>query len=310
MLFKPLLRNVRDAAMGVVETFWALGFALAGRLMRPSVCCWSSLGGQRILAIAPHPDDEAIGCSGTLARHKACGDEIWIAYITDGRGSRALGLDPEEMARRRRREAEASAAALGADRIEWFGLFEGQWTTEQLHPRLRALLGQSAPDIIYAPSWIDFHPEHYRVACALAPLLAELTAARARVRVYQIQVPLTPILTNLVTDLSDVAAESAAALGAYATQKGSIVRVFRLRRYAAAFYGLRWQAEEFWELSADQYRALHPALAPWSSGIFRGMRFYPWSDPLAYLKGLAERRRVARLVTDELVHTSRRAGTC
>jgi LmbE family N-acetylglucosaminyl deacetylase len=294
--------------MGVVEGFWVLGFRLTGQIMRPPVRGWSSPGGQRVLAIAPHPDDEAIGCGGTLALHKARGDKIWIAYITDGRGSQALGLGPEEMARRRRREAEASAEALGADRIEWFGLFEGQWTAEQLRPRLRALLGQSAPDIIYAPSWIDFHPDHYRVACALAPLLAELPAARTRVRVYQIQVPLTPILTNMVTDLSGVTAESTAALGVYATQKGSIMRVFRLRHYAAAFYGLRWQAEEFWELSADQYHALHPALAPWSSGIFRGMRFYPWSDPFAYLIGLAERRRVARLVADVISQASISTG--
>jgi LmbE family N-acetylglucosaminyl deacetylase len=304
MLFKPLLRNVRDVAMAVMEAFWALWFRLGGRIMRPVVRGWSSPGGQRVLAIAPHPDDEAIGCGGTLALHKARGDTIWIAYITDGRGSRALGLDAEEMARRRRQEAEASARSLGADCVEWFGLFEGQWAAEQLRTPLRALLGRSTPDIIYAPSWIDFHPEHYRVACALASLLSELPAARARMRVYQIQVPLTPILTNLVADLSDVAAESTAALGAYATQKGSITRIFRLRHYAAAFYGLRRQAEEFWELPAEQYRALHSATAPWSSGIFRGIRFYPWSDPLAYLKGLAERRRIARLVADELVHST------
>jgi LmbE family N-acetylglucosaminyl deacetylase len=287
--------------MAIVEEFWSLWFALAGRIVRPAVRAWSSPGGQRILAIAPHPDDEAIGCGGALARHIASGDDVWIAYITDGRGSRAMGLGPTEMARRRREEAEASARALGVGHAEWFGLPEGEWALEQLQPLLGGLLRRVAPDIIYAPSRIDFHPEHYRVACALGALLAEPWAAPARVRVYQIQVPLTPILTNLVNDLSGVASESAAALSAYTTQRGSILRVFRLRRYAASFYRAGRRAEEFWEMPAAWYCALHLAPARWSWRTFRGLRFYPWLDPLAYLVGLQERRRAARLAADEII---------
>jgi LmbE family N-acetylglucosaminyl deacetylase len=304
MLFKPLLRSMRDAAMRSVEGFWAAWFALAGQVARPAVAVWSSPGGQRILAIAPHPDDEAIGCGGTLARHNASGDHIWIAYITDGRSSRDSGLGPDEMTGRRRQEAEASARALGVGRVEWFGLPEGEWTVEQLQPGLRALLGRVSPDVVYAPSRIDYHPEHYQAARALAAALDEPAGARMRVRVYQVHVPLTPILTNLVSDLSSVAHESAAALSAYATQRRSVVRVFRLRRYAAAFYGLGRQAEEFWELPADRYCALHMAPMRWSWRMFRGVRFYPWSDPLAYLVALAERRRAARLAADEILHAA------
>lgn len=41
-----------------------------------------------ILAIAAHPDDEALGAAGTLARHAAEGDEVHIAFLADGEGSR------------------------------------------------------------------------------------------------------------------------------------------------------------------------------------------------------------------------------
>jgi LmbE family N-acetylglucosaminyl deacetylase len=296
MLFKPLLRKIRNAVMALVEQLWALGFALAGRIMRPAVAGWSSPGAQRVLAVAPHPDDEACGCAGTLVRHKRCGDVVCIAFVTDGRRSRALGLVPEEMARRRRQEAEASAAALGADRVEWFGLPEGEWAAAQLQPRLSALIREFAPDIVYAPSRIDFHPEHYQVAYTLGPLLADSDNA-PRVRVYQVQVPLTAALANLVVDISSVVAESAAALNTYVTQRGSVARTFRMRRYGASFYGLKRQAEEFWELPADHYRTLHVTPPErWSSRTFRSLRFYPWSDPLAYIWGRAARRQVARLV--------------
>src|SRR5262245_45666039 len=212
--------------MAIVERWWALWFGLAGRMARPNVRRWSSPGGRRVLALAPHPDDEAIGCGGTLIQHKRAGDQVWIAYATDGRRSRAMGLAPDEMARRRRQEAMASAAALGADRMEWIGLPEGEWAVEQLVAALRALLDQLAPDIVYAPSRVDFHPEHYRVAHALALLLADAAEPPA-VRVYQVQVPLTAVLTNLVTDLREVAAECQALIMAYTTQKGSLMRTFR-----------------------------------------------------------------------------------
>jgi LmbE family N-acetylglucosaminyl deacetylase len=293
-MLRPMLRAVRDTGMAIVERLWVFGFALAGRVARPNARRWSSPGGQRVLAVAPHPDDETIGCGGVLARHRACNDEVCIAYITDGRRSRALGLGPEEMARRRREEAMASAAALGVDQVEWFDLLEGEWADEQLEPGLQALLRRFAPQIVYAPSRVDFHPEHARVARVLALALAE-APADTQVRVYQVQVPLTSVLTNLLADTSSVIARNAAALGAYVTQRGNIGRALRQRRYSAALYGLKRQAEEFWELPAERYAMLHLDLSGWSGETFRGLRFYPFSDPLAYLRGRAERRRLAAL---------------
>jgi LmbE family N-acetylglucosaminyl deacetylase len=297
MTLKSLLRAGRSIGMAIVEQIWILGFALGGRVARPVVRRWSSPGRQRVLVIAPHPDDEACGCGGTLIRHRQRGDWVCVAYITDGRRSRALGLAPDAMARRRRQEAEACARILKVDRLEWLGVPEGEWSAEQLQPRLRALIDQFAPDVIYAPSRIDFHPEHHKAACALALALAA-TAAAPLVRAYQVQVPLTPILTNLVADLSDVAAECAAALDAYTSQRGSVARTLRQRHYGAAFYGLQRQAEEFWELPADRYTSLHAAPPDRWPAPFRSLRFYPWSDPLAYLYGMGERRRAARLISN------------
>jgi hypothetical protein len=160
---------------------------------------------------------------------------------------------------------------------------------------LRGLLHSCAPEIVYAPSRVDFHPEHCRVAEALALALAELPEAGPRVRVYQVQAPLTRVLVNLVADTSGVAAECAAALDAYVTQRGNMARALRQRHYAAAYYGLKRQAEEFWELTVGQYVALHNGMHGWSGRAFRGVRFYPISDPLAYMWGRSERRRLAGL---------------
>ena len=80
---------------------------------------------RNILVIAPHPDDESIGCGGTLCRHTARGDRVVAVFLTSGE----LGLEHlprEEAWRVREGEAEAAAEVLGlADLIflrcpDWF----------------------------------------------------------------------------------------------------------------------------------------------------------------------------------------------
>ncbi len=38
----------------------------------------------RVVVVAPHPDDEIIGCGGTLLSHKKNGDKIFVLYLTNG----------------------------------------------------------------------------------------------------------------------------------------------------------------------------------------------------------------------------------
>jgi LmbE family N-acetylglucosaminyl deacetylase len=292
-MFKRMLRRIRDIVMGLAERVWALGFATVGRAAPAQVRVWSSPGGQHVLVVAPHPDDEAIGCAGTLLLHKRRGDVVWIGCVTDGRRSRALGLAPDAMALRRRAEAEAAARALGADRLIWLGLPEGEWSIAEARSRLAALLAERAPDVVYAPSLIDFHSEHHRVAHALALALGDVPV-KPTVRVYQVQVPLTPRLANLVAATAGVATQAEAALRSYASQWHSAARSLRQRRYAGARYRLDGPVEEFWELPGARYCALHAvSLKQWPATPFRGLRFYPWTDPLAYLWGRGARQRIA-----------------
>ena len=293
MSFEALLKVIRRRASSIVELPWRCGFLAAGRLAPSRARPWSATGADRVLVVAPHPDDEAIACSGTLLRHVASGDGVVVIIATDGRLSKQAAT-PDEMARVRRNEALLAAQRLGVE-LEWLGLREGAWERAELQRLLRALLQRHEPTIVYAPSRVDFHPEHLTVAHALARALESLDARfmrRLRVRVYQVQVPLTRILANVVTDVSAVAAESTAALHAYESQAGSVEGVHRCRRYAALAHGVPGPVVEFWEVDAEQYAKLHRGHCDEWLGKFRGMRRFAWTDPLAYWLGNAERRRL------------------
>lgn len=284
--------------MRALAGFWKIVARGVGRFGAWKVRTWHSPGGQRVLVVATHPDDE-IACAGTLILHLRAGDTVDVAYVTDGRASRAFGLDPEEMARRRREESRAAGRCLELTSSEWLALPEGAWDDRVLVEKLRDVLQRGAPHVVYAPSRVDFHPEHIRVAGVLARALSPNPAVPSGVtiRVYEMHVPLTPVLVNLVTPVGAALALTRAAMGCYVTQIGSIERTFRMRHYGASLFRRQEPVESFWEMDADTYRAVHGQLAPSADTAFRGLRARPFVDPLAYLRGLRARRDLRKLVT-------------
>ena len=283
-------RRLVGGASALAEGVWTLGFLALGQRRR-EVPRWEPLRGGRVLVVAPHPDDETLGCGGTLVRHRHAGDVVRVVQVTDGRASRAGGLGPDEMAARRQDEARRAMATLDVELV-WLGLREAEWRENDLLPRLARVVRQDQPSVIYAPSPIDYHPEHVRVARALAQV------ATCRVRVFELGVPLGPALTNLVADTTCVEGVRQMALAAYASQTLGIHNLRRLRRYAGAYWQAAGLAEPFWELSPAAFRAVVGAEA-WRPTAFRGLRGRAFDDPLSYLVGSRARHRLAGVAAGE-----------
>jgi N-acetylglucosamine malate deacetylase 1 len=49
---------------------------------------------ERVMVIAAHPGDEVLGCGGTIARHVADGDEVYVLFVADGETSRTMRALP------------------------------------------------------------------------------------------------------------------------------------------------------------------------------------------------------------------------
>lgn len=240
---------------------------------------------RRVLVLAPHPDDEVF-IAATLLAHIARSDSVSIVIATDGRRSRQRDLDEKAMAALRRSEAESTRDLIGAESWSWIGLPDVDFEEDDLVAQLRPILRDFRPDLVYAPSRVDGHPDHRRCARALARSLE--IDSDVVVRCYSIQIPLTPILVNRALDTSDFEGQALAVMEAYASQRGSWERSLRMRRYAAALYGGRTWVDEFWEMSADAYRRVHACED--DDSTWQGLRPNAFRDPVVYLSGLRARR--------------------
>lgn len=92
---------------------WTLAEALAVSPLPPEeVVAWGPT-----LVLAPHPDDEALGCGGAIALLRQHNVPVEIVWLTDGRGSHPHSrvYPPEKLVALRQAEAHAAAAALGME---------------------------------------------------------------------------------------------------------------------------------------------------------------------------------------------------
>lgn len=124
----------------------------------------------RYLFIGPHPDDIEIGAGATAAKLAAAGKKISFLICLDGRyglDNAPAGTTSEELIEIRKAEALASARALGVEDVRFLGLSDGGfYTAEELKRGIAAVIGQTRPQIIFAPDpdvASECHADHRNV---------------------------------------------------------------------------------------------------------------------------------------------------
>ncbi len=116
-------------------------------------------GIKRALVIAPHPDDEVLGCGGTIARLANLGCEVHVAIVTRGTPPRF------NEARSAAVETEARAAhdLLGVHRAHFMGFPAAeldQVPHAELNGAMQKLVAEINPDTIFLPFIGDVHLDH------------------------------------------------------------------------------------------------------------------------------------------------------
>lgn len=132
------------------------------------------LGRQRLLVLAPHPDDEVIGCGGLISRVKAQGGEVYVQFVTVGDTDDA-SLDGFSSAEERHAEIARVADLLGIDR--WEVLLNGAdhlaldtVPQKQLIGAIESSgtcsIGAVRPSIVALPDPTSYNQDHRAVAAA------------------------------------------------------------------------------------------------------------------------------------------------
>jgi LmbE family N-acetylglucosaminyl deacetylase len=123
----------------------------------------ASAARKTVLCIAPHPDDETLGCGGTLLRHIAEGDEVHWLIVT--RISEEQGFSSQRV-ESRSREIETVAAAYGFAQVHRAGFLTtrlDQVAKGDLVGAVSEVIAAVRPTTLYIPYRNDVHSDHAAV---------------------------------------------------------------------------------------------------------------------------------------------------
>lgn len=186
----------------------------------------------RILVLAPHPDDESIGCGGTLLRHVRQRDTVQIVFLTSGEKG-GHGRSEAETIRVRESEARAAAKILGVRRIEFWHLPDGALRpTPDALDRLRRKLNAFRPERIYVAHDREMHPDHRGAARLLRRALQQAKGKPPDVLGYEVWTPIQKL--SEIVDISPFMEKKLRAVKAYRSQcavVGFVAAVRGLNRY-------------------------------------------------------------------------------
>jgi LmbE family N-acetylglucosaminyl deacetylase len=205
----------------------------------------------RVMVISPHPDDEAIGCGGTVQKHVLVGDVVHVEVLTSGEKG-GHGSDENETALCREQETETAAAILGIQHVEFHRQKDGRLNASR---RLIQLLAERIeswkPHIIYVPHLAEQHPDHRAATRALQQALKMVQGIeQPRVLAYEVWTPLQRL--DEIVDITPYLETKLRAIAAYDSQ-------CRVMDFVAAARGLAryrgemhcWPGGDYAEAFAD-----------------------------------------------------------
>lgn len=253
--------------------------------------------GKNILVVAPHPDDESIGCGGVICLHRERGDRVAVAVLTSG--ERALSHLPALVARSiREAEVEQAGELLGVTQIDFLrlpdlGLLR---SVDRAAQQLSEILRARMPDMIYLPHPEESHIDHMAANPIVRSSLAHLRSSYGSpvLRGYEVWTPLT--WYSHVEDITPVMKQKLRAIRRHQSQ----IRLYRhdsAARGLARYRGVMTNQGEYAEVFCD--------LAPRAASEHMRKSILYWTMPSRFLR----LRRAASLLRRRWRNRAPRPGT-
>ena len=213
----------------------------------------------KILVIAPHPDDEVLGCGGTIAKHSENGDDVYLIIAT-----KAYTPDwTEEFIKNREKEIKESNKILGIKKTYFLNYPTVKLDTipqKELNDSIAKIVNKIKPDIAYIPfkgdlnkdhrllfeaSLVALRPIHHKVKKILSYEILSETEWGQEIEVFKpnVYVDITKTFNKKIEAMKAYGSElrefphprSLKAMEALAIKRGSEIGV----KYAESFYLIR-----------------------------------------------------------------------
>ena len=181
-----------------------------------------------VLVVAAHPDDEVLGCGGTIARYAGEGRAVHVLILADGESSRAQAGAGDAAARAS--AAQRAGEVLGVASVSCLGLPDNRLDTVELLQvvqGIEAVLGRVQPGTVlthhHGDVNIDHRVAHEAVLAACRPLPGSCVRELLFFEVpssteWRPGSPATAFAPTVFVDIGPVLAAKMAALEAYAAE--------------------------------------------------------------------------------------------
>lgn len=123
----------------------------------------------KVLVVVAHPDDEVLGCGGTIARHADAGDAVQVLIVAEGATSRQQQRDRESSAEELSalaRAARQAGSILGAAEVELLDLPDNRLDSLDRLDLIKLIEGRidrHQPQVVYVHHAGDVNIDHRRL---------------------------------------------------------------------------------------------------------------------------------------------------
>lgn len=213
--------------------------------------------GTRVLVLGAHPGNEVMALGGTLAWYAKLGVPVTVLTFTAGRRGTNTGRLSKPLGIKRKKEQLAGLKCIADDikLISW-GLDERFLVDDQMVISLLELIDELNPDIIYAPSLLDSHPDNQTISHLLGRVLERLPSPRLKALTIAQYELWTPMIPNRVLNIDEFKEQKKEAIECHESQllcRDYLDAMIGLNNYRAAMLGAGSSAEALFMCNARQY---------------------------------------------------------
>jgi len=211
--------------------------------------------GKSALIVAPHQDDEAIGCGGALILQLRSGHSASVVMLHDGAGDfMAYGLSREAFNEKRNEESRRAAASVGMEAPHFLNYRSLADHVTEAAADVRGIINERKVDALFVPFVLDAHPDHRTANRIVAEALKGISW-NVRVLGYEVWGLCIP---NVVVVIDDVIEDKMRMIECFSLANSAIdyvhstrgLNMFHSRMLGA---GQCRYAERFFELPRQEY---------------------------------------------------------